>query len=1490
MRACLLAAIGLWIAASAARAAPPTQPSTQAATASAAARTIADVKTLEDLQNVEPIHVSKRWAVRLGLSDGGKDAGPWKLLYCLADFPSVKNTDPALPPPASELSGVMGSLGPVMFTVDDPQVLQKSLQPAAGEVMTENGLVYCAAIPTAWKGTYRIGVWTWDKRLLAERVISVDEPAPNYWQDLVGSELYPPTIRSGPYALAGPSAAYPSYEREVIWSLPRGEAQPLKGQATALPGQIPAGNGMYLEKTLGQEIPKKADRPNPLKLSIAAGCLHIDAPVEKMENPSGHHLLARWWVNGKPVPPNPPQNENYRASGPTYPAKSFSFPLTLPGHLGAKAGDKVTLQVLYCPLGFEYLRPERFRNSERPGQSPGTSWRLPLLSEPLEFVATSAMLVPSTARSSGAKVVTQLVDEQGKPLTNQSISVMPVTVGYPQVEAGGPYYADKEGKVTIDSVSPGEHQYVLRQQWPVPTFVAGGLQAKVTVKNGELPGGMPDLDIKAKVHEENGKRTVDLVITSNTDKPYELRSTDLQLVSRDYRIFPPASAVPTGGTAPAKSKGNLQLAIDWDEYLHGGLWVSRRGEDIRESIPAGPAGEGLAYYRVDVGNCYSLPFELPKLGEFQGRVIDHAGRGLAGAMVYLVSNQSLQLVNGQPGGGHWYNGRVEPFDTFKGSKAVTDKDGRFTLPVVGGDRLVIVAGDMVWLARVQTGKEQTVQLPQPGKVTISYDIDGAAKEGVFRLELMTWDMPDWRAVAGVERYVTCGNGGTLEVDGLPPGEYDVCRWIEAVRVGDIGRGGMLDRGKLKVESGKASKLEYVRTKGGPISGQVVGLKEAGAPGAFVNVRPEQATGIPFAEADWKLTFFDTLATGPDGQFKTSRIAPGTYMVTAEAYKPEARTSGSEGIFDTGIRMPNLLGKTKVVVPESGEVKPIRIELAPLSGEKATAPASQPAPTVAPSADKPASQPAGPKLVAQLVDEQGKPLTNPSIGMMPVSVGYPQSEAGGPYRADKDGKVTIESLSPGEHRYVLRQEWPLPTLVTFQVPPAGLQTKVVVKKGDLPGPRPDLDIKAKVHEENGKRTVDLVISSNTDQPYELRSTDLQLVSGDYRIFPPPSAVPAGGTAPARSKGNLQLALDWDAYVHNGLWVSRRSCEVINEEWPSTPAGEGRAYYRVDVCNCRSLPIILPKLDEFKGHVIDHAGKGVTGATVYLASNQSLELCNGKNESHPGEPSEPFNGFKTVTDRDGRFTLSGVGGDRVIVAAGEMVWLVRMQTGKEQTVQLPQPGKVAISYDIEGAAKEGVFVFRLKTWDMADWRGVVKTSWYLNCKNGGTVEIVDLTPGEYDVYRWIAPEYLRLGSLGFSSMLDRGRLKVEAGKPAKLGFVRAKGASISGLVVGLKEAGLPGAFVQVRPEQATGDPRNMDEWKLTIFDALATGPDGQFKTSRLLPGTYMVTAEAYKPVDPSQPLETGERLPDFVGKAKVVVPESGEVKPIRIEIAPLKGDQT
>jgi len=77
-----------------------------------------------------------------------------------------------------------------------------------------------------------------------------------------------------------------------------------------------------------------------------------------------------------------------------------------------------------------------------------------------------------------------------------------------------------------------------------------------------------------------------------------------------------------------------------------------------------------------------------------------------------------------------------------------------------------------------------------------------------------------------------------------------------------------------------------------------------------------------------------VVTDAEGHFKTSRIAPGTYMVIAEAYKPESPSAR----WSTGIRLPELMGKVKVVVPESGEVKPIRLEVPPPSAAKPSAPA------------------------------------------------------------------------------------------------------------------------------------------------------------------------------------------------------------------------------------------------------------------------------------------------------------------------------------------------------------------------------------------------------------------------------------------------------------------------------------------------------------------------------------------------------------------------
>jgi hypothetical protein len=76
------------------------------------------------------------------------------------------------------------------------------------------------------------------------------------------------------------------------------------------------------------------------------------------------------------------------------------------------------------------------------------------------------------------------------------------------------------------------------------------------------------------------------------------------------------------------------------------------------------------------------------------------------------------------------------------------------------------------------------------------------------------------------------------------------------------------------------------------------------------------------------------------------------------------------------------------------------------------------------------------LSVQLVNLEGRPLERQTLVMMPLSEGYSESVRRGPFWADRDGKVIVDSLAPGRHRFVINQEWPTPTFVEFTVPPDG----------------------------------------------------------------------------------------------------------------------------------------------------------------------------------------------------------------------------------------------------------------------------------------------------------------------------------------------------------------------------------------------------------------------------------------------------------------------
>jgi hypothetical protein len=140
----------------------------------------------------------------------------------------------------------------------------------------------------------------------------------------------------------------------------------------------------------------------PLGLTLADGqfVLETRCVVGLYEPADG--LLARWWVNGRPVAAalaqdrlqeQQPVDKLLRAL--RQPPAPLRIPAALPQTLGpVKPGDKVALQVMYCPAGFKELGVlARRQELEKSGADCFLPAFQPLLSNRLEFEATKAMAV-----------------------------------------------------------------------------------------------------------------------------------------------------------------------------------------------------------------------------------------------------------------------------------------------------------------------------------------------------------------------------------------------------------------------------------------------------------------------------------------------------------------------------------------------------------------------------------------------------------------------------------------------------------------------------------------------------------------------------------------------------------------------------------------------------------------------------------------------------------------------------------------------------------------------------------------------------------------------------------------------------------------------------------------------------------------------------------------------------------------------------------------
>ena len=309
--------------------------------------------------------------------------------------------------------------------------------------------------------------------------------------------------------------------------------------------------------------------------------------------------------------------------------------------------------------------------------------------------------------------------------------------------------------------------------------------------------------------------------------------------------------------------------------------------------------------------------EMHRGRKVEGRVLDADGKPVKDAAVFLVGQRPTNIS-----GGRALQGFGERDEDKSVTRSTTDKDGRFTLTGSGDDvDRVAVSTPAIDLWVVPAPDDVTakveVRLPRPAKLTIRYDIPGAAAEGEIFMQMTTYEMPGWSGINSENNHKVA-NGKTLTLANLPPGTFWITR-TKRTTVANRTFSAMLDRQKITIKPGGEAEAAFVRETGEAVTGTVEGLDPEKIEGALVRIKPATITADPLDPT------FDETGVGPGGAFATDRLAPGEYTIVVSAYaKPDPNAQRRF----TGIERPALTGTAKVTVPKVGRPKPVTIAMKP----------------------------------------------------------------------------------------------------------------------------------------------------------------------------------------------------------------------------------------------------------------------------------------------------------------------------------------------------------------------------------------------------------------------------------------------------------------------------------------------------------------------------------------------------------------------------------
>lgn len=730
------------------------EPGGETAAVEAPVPEVVEVDSLTALRKLAPVTIGERWQVRVALADAGAEAGPWKLLYCLATW--VGEGEPSLDFKGEEPGAV---LGPVFYRLAGEGLEPERSRAALASSAPREGL-YCAVVPVAYKGRRELRVMASDTRLLMQRTLRVEEPAVCYWQELAVMRDHLVEDQPAFLVTCGKTfAALPMFDSQTpVWRIDGDRKVLSLGPERGLPGRVPMDLSFDLGAHAPQEELREGDVPAPLRLALRDDVLVINSPVEMLNWPD-LHLLARWWVNNRPIVPQ--RSGGLRAihlGRAIHYQDGMQLGFGLPACLGPlKVGDKVRLQVLYSPGGIIQLPSKDLGLDlvQRLATPRRDAAVVPLLSNPLEFVVTEAMLAQRAEAQADEPTADAVADEGGDEKPTVSFRVLrpdgtPLAGGKVLMRlytrAGPDERPSTTGRKTLTTDADG------RVAWPIETFgrwqmnvLAPGV-GYVQTEEFDVPEGpeppQVDLDLQPAPCSISGRAT-----DAHSGKPVEGVSISCWESRRKYPGLPFEGATSDADgrwTLSTLPPGEWRMQIEMQGYRRKFVTAT-----VNEERPAA-----------------DLAVTLDPGAIVRGRVLKPDGTPLADTevRVFLAS----------------YERNDESVSVHGTYKLTTDADGVFTPDAVEFGRWglrVVVHG--VGYAIVGPRDFRLGEQPEPitaqlrAGVRISGRVTNTDTGQPVEGALVTYNCRDYRNKQVPLEYVRTAADGTWSQSDLPPDAYQV---------------------------------------------------------------------------------------------------------------------------------------------------------------------------------------------------------------------------------------------------------------------------------------------------------------------------------------------------------------------------------------------------------------------------------------------------------------------------------------------------------------------------------------------------------------------------------------------------------------------------------------------------------------------------------------------------------------------------------------------